>query len=241
MTEEEVPQTPWTPGTPYPLANTQAVNELSVVMRSYLNSLGNAFDSLGEQTTKLAALEPALHTANQIRHLRRQMRNQEKHQDARINDIKALVRDNLKVQIAEHLREQIAGQIKDEIANQVKDEVSHQIETHLPIPLAIQATESHEQLAEVRVSLQNNEARLYNSHLERSKFQEPLAPLLRADGTPSEKYPATIKALFSYEPDVIKELLQEYGLPLHTIRESNVNRFLSFVGVRFQLIPPPAK
>jgi len=74
-----------------------------------------------------------------------------------------------------HPSEQIAEQIKAEIAHQVKDEVSNQIETHLPIPLAIQAAEvrtsarsqlldnspdsvssqSQEQLAEVKVSLQN--------------------------------------------------------------------------------------
>lgn len=74
-----------------------------------------------------------------------------------------------------HPSEQIAEQIKAEIAHQVKDEVSTQIETHLPIPLAIQAAEvrtsvrsqlpddspdsvisqSQEQLAEVKVSLQN--------------------------------------------------------------------------------------
>lgn len=71
-------------------------------------------------------------------------------------------------------REQIDEQIKAEIALQVKGEVTNQIETHLPIPLTIQAAEvsrlgtitlldshdaivlqSQEQLAEVRVSLQN--------------------------------------------------------------------------------------
>lgn len=38
-------------------------------------------------------------------------------------------------------REQIDEQIKAEIALQVKGEVTNQIETHLPIPLAIQAAE----------------------------------------------------------------------------------------------------
>jgi len=233
--------TPRTPGTPYPLANTHAVNDLLVLMKSNLNSLGATFDSLGEQSAKVATIGPALDTAHQIHQLRRQMRNQEKHQDARINDIRILVRDNLKVQIADHLRELIAGQIKEEIGLQVKGEVSKQIETHLPIPLAIQATESQEQLAEVKVSLQNSEARRHNSHLGRTNLDEPLAPLLRADGTPSEKYPASLKALFSYELDVIKELLQEYKLPPHSIREGAVNRFMAFVGVPFQLILPVAK
>jgi len=70
--------TPRTPGTPYPTANTQAVNELFSLMKNNLNALGATFDSLGEQSAKVASLGPALDTAHQIHQLRRQMRNQEK-------------------------------------------------------------------------------------------------------------------------------------------------------------------
>jgi hypothetical protein len=47
-------------------------------MKSNLNTLGATFDSLGEQSAKVASLGPALDTAHQIHQLRRQMRNQEK-------------------------------------------------------------------------------------------------------------------------------------------------------------------
>jgi len=230
--------TPRTPGTPYPIANTAAVNDLLMLMKTNLNTLGATFDSLGEQSAKVATLGPALDTAHQIHQLRRQMRNQEKHQDSRINDIRSLVRDTLKVQIAEHMREQIEEQIKAEIALQVKGEVATQIETHLPIPLAIQAAESQEQLAEVRVSLQNTEARRHNSHLGRTSIEEPLAPLLRTDGTPSPHFPKSLKMLFSYDIDILQDLLKDYELPYHRVREGSVNRFLSYVGVGFQLILP---
>lgn len=72
------PRTPRTPGTPFPTANTQAVNDLLILMKSNLNTLGATFDSLGEQSAKVASLGPALDTAHQIHQLRRQMRNQEK-------------------------------------------------------------------------------------------------------------------------------------------------------------------
>lgn len=233
--------TPRTPGTPYPVQNTAAVNELLMLMKTNLNTLGATFDSLGEQSAKVATLGPAMDTAHQVHQLRRQMRNQEKHQDSRITDIRTLVRDQLKVQIAEHMREQIDEQIKAEIALQVKGEVTNQIETHLPIPLAIQAAESQEQLAEVRVSLQNSEARRHNGHLGRTNLDEPIAPLMLPDGNPSANFPATLRALFSFEPDTIRGLVKEYGLQEHAIREGNVNRFMAFIGVTFQLILPITK
>jgi len=230
--------TPRTPGTPYPIGNTAAVNDLLMLMKTNLNTLGATFDSLGEQSAKVATLGPAMDTAHQIHQLRRQMRNQEKHQDARMNDIRTLVRDNLKVQIAEHMREQIEEQIKAEIALQVKDEVSNQIATHMPIPLAIQAAESQEQLAEVRVSLQNSDARRHNGHLGRTNLEEPLLPLFRTDGTASPLYPSCLKVLFSYELEDINDLLRDYDLPEHRIREGGANRFMAYVGVPFQLILP---
>lgn len=70
--------TPRTPGTPYPVQNTAAVNDLLMLMKTNLNTLGATFDSLGEQSAKVATLGPAMDTAHQIHQLRRQMRNQEK-------------------------------------------------------------------------------------------------------------------------------------------------------------------
>jgi len=234
-----VAMTPRTPGTPYPIAqSTQAVNDLLMMMKGTLNTLGSTFDSLGEQSAKVATLGPALDSAHQIHQLRRQMRIQEKHQTARIDDIKYLVQDQLKIQIAEHMREQIAQQIKAEIAKQVGEQVQKQITTHLPVPLAIQASESQKQLSEVRVSLKNTEARRHNSHLRQTNLDEHLSVMLRPDGTPSEHFPQSLRAVLSYEPDIIRDLVEDYGLVVDKIREINLNRFMSFCGVPFHLIPP---
>lgn len=70
--------TPRTPSTPYPTGNGAAVNDLLMLMKTNLNTLGATFDSLGEQSAKVATLGPALDTAHQIHQLRRQMRTQEK-------------------------------------------------------------------------------------------------------------------------------------------------------------------
>jgi hypothetical protein len=72
------PRTPFTPGTPYPIGNASAVNELLALMKLNLNTLGATFDTLGEQSAKVATLGPAMDTAHQIHQLRRQMRTQEK-------------------------------------------------------------------------------------------------------------------------------------------------------------------
>jgi len=225
-------------GTPYPIGNTQAVNDLLTMMKSTLNTLGATFDNLGEQSAKVAALRPALDSARQIHELRKQMRAQEKNQDTRIGDIRRLVQDDLKVQIADHMREQIAEQIKSEIALQVKNEVDNQISQHLPTPLAIQAAESQLQLAEVKISLQNSEARRHNQQIRANNLDELLAVVLRRDGTPSPFFPANLKVLFSYELEMTRALVRDYGLVEHPMREGNLNRFMAFCGVSFHLIPP---
>ncbi|KAF8342713.1 uncharacterized protein EI90DRAFT_3115271 [Cantharellus anzutake] len=232
------PKTPRTPGTPYPVANTQAVNELLTMMKGTLNTLGATFDSLGEQSAKVASLGPALDSAHQIHQLRRQMRAQEKHQDARITDIRDFVKDDFKVQIADLMKEQIQDQIKNEIAMQTRAEVDSQITEHLPIPLHVQAQESQQQLTEVRVQLKNSEARRNNSHVKSTNLDEPLSAVLKKDGSESVLWPKTLRFLFSYELDQARALVKDFGLVEHELREGNINRFMAFIGIQFHLIPP---
>lgn len=232
------PKTPKTPGTPYPVANSQAVNELLTMMKGTLNTLGATFDSLGEQSAKVATLGPALDSAHQIHQLRRQMRAQEKHQDARITDIRSFVKDDFKVQIAELMKVQIQEQIKAEIAMQTKNEVDAQIHEHLPIPLHVQAQESQLQLSEVRVQLKNSEARRHNSHLKSTNLNEQLSIVIKKDGTESVLWPKTLRALFGFDLDNARALVKDFGLTEHELREGNINRFMAFIGIQFHLIPP---
>ena len=49
-----------------PTPDLLAVNELLSTMKSTLSALGKTFDTLGEQTTKVAELGPAMEATHQV-------------------------------------------------------------------------------------------------------------------------------------------------------------------------------
>ena len=49
-----------------PTPDLLAVNELLLTMKSTLSALGKTFDTLGEQTTKVAELGPAIEATHQV-------------------------------------------------------------------------------------------------------------------------------------------------------------------------------
>ena len=62
----------WTPKTGYTALTVldqpdlSDLNELLATMKQTLGSLGATFDTLGQQTARVAAIGPALETANQV-------------------------------------------------------------------------------------------------------------------------------------------------------------------------------
>jgi len=152
-----------------------------------------------------------------------------------------MVRDHLKNQITEHMKPQIKEQIQTEITLQVDKQVATQIKDHLPVSLEDQIADSKKQLEEVRQSLHNSEARRANSVLRTPRdLSESLAVVLKADGNKSEFYPADLRSLFSYDLNTAKSLVKDYGLIQSEIRETNLNRFMSHIGIPFSLIAIPS-
>ncbi|KIJ51305.1 hypothetical protein M422DRAFT_65312 [Sphaerobolus stellatus SS14] len=238
-TGHATPRPPRTPITPYPGADTAAVKELLVMMKSTLGTLGATFETLGAQSDKITSLGPAMDSSHQISSLRRQIRAQDKRQDARVMEVKHMIKDVLKEHIANDMRAQIEEQIRAEIATQVKQEVAAQIVEHLPISLQAQAEQSKRQLVEVRHSLVNSEARRANSVLRANNLDDPLTHVLKPDGTQSDIFPTDLRTLFSYDADTARRLVQEFSLQEHESRERNLNRFMAYIGIPFHLIPVP--
>lgn len=226
-------------GTASNAPDTAAVRELLGMMSTTLATLGKTFDTLTEQSTRVATLGPQLDSAHQIHQLRRQMRAQEKKQDIRINEVKTMVKDELKVQVAELLRAQIAEAVRDEIKKQVSDEVQEQLKLRVPVPIEEQAAESTQQLKDVRTSLINSESRRANAILRASNLDDQLAVILKSTGEPSKYFPSDLKTLFGYDNETAKILVQDYELPASESREKNLNKFMAHTGVQFHLIPVP--
>lgn len=225
--------------TPYPAPDTAAVKDLLTMMKTTLGTLGQTFETLTDQANKVSTLGPTVDSAHQIQSLRRQMRTHDKRQENRIAEVKHMVTDLLKDQIADHMRAQIAEQIRTEIAVQVRQQVAAQLKEHLPVSLEQQAEESKRQLAEVRNSLVNSEARRANSVLRANNIDDPLAVVLKPTGEASALFPRDLKTLFGYDGAASKQLVQDYHLPEADQREKNLNKFMSHIGIPFHLIPVP--
>ncbi|GJJ08476.1 hypothetical protein Clacol_002694 [Clathrus columnatus] len=241
---------PRTPITPYPGADTTAVKELLTMMKSTLGTLGSTFEALNDQSGRITTLGPT-DSSQQISSLRRQIRRQDKKQDERVMEVKHMIKDVLKDHIANDMRleAQIEEQIRAEIALQVRQEVTAQIVEHLPISLQEQAEQSKRQLNDVKLSLVNScssysngcrEARRANSGLRANNLDDPLARVLKPNGTESAMFPTDLRTLFGYDSNTALELVREFGLKEHDSRERNLNRFMAFIGIPFHLIPVPA-
>jgi len=228
------------PRTPlYAPPDTAAIKDLLAMMKNTIATLGQTFETLGEQSAKVATLGPSLDNTQQIQALRRQMRHQDRRQDARIEEVKHVVKNVLKDQIADEMRPQIGDHVRQEIAMQVREQVSAQLKEHMPISLEEQAADSKKQLAEVRNSLTNSEARRANSTLRSHNLDDPLEEILKTDGSRSELFPQDLKTLFTYDSARARALVRDFGLTEHESRERNLNRFMAHIGIPFHLIPVP--
>jgi len=224
-----------------PLSETTAIRELLATMKGTLTTLGQTFDTLNDQSARVSSLGPTMHdTTHQIQAIRRQIRVQDKKQEARIKEVKRMVSDQLKQQIMETMKPQIKEQVKTEITLQVSKQVTAQIKDHLPVSLDDQVADSKKQFEVVRHSLINSEARRVNSVLRSPRdLNEPLAVVLKADGRKSELFPFDLKSLFLYDLKMAKALAQDHGLLESEMRETNLNRFMSHIGIQFSLIAVP--
>ncbi|KAH9941923.1 hypothetical protein B0H21DRAFT_543111 [Amylocystis lapponica] len=220
-----------------PLPDTAAIRELLRMMKENLGTLGQTFKTLNEQSATVSTLSPSMEdAATQIHEIRRQIRSEEKKQDLRVKDVKHMIKNGLKHQVSEELRDHIRDTIKSEIAIQVKEQIDIHIAEHLPVSLKQQTEESKKQLVQVRHALVNSEARRANSILRTSNLDDPLAVVLKPDGTRSGVYPADLRSLFSYDMCMTRALLKDHDLTEHEDREKNLSRFMSYIGVPFPLI-----
>ncbi|KAF8342838.1 uncharacterized protein EI90DRAFT_3191144 [Cantharellus anzutake] len=249
---EQTFSVPQTPGGALSRASSYAgpefgpLQELVTTMKGTLDHLGGVFDTLGEQTARVASLAPALHTAHQIHQLRKQLVVQDRRQEERIQELKLLLRDVLKEQIATHLRVHVTRMIKEQIQSRVKDQVSKQLQLQFPEEMRIQVAQHRPQLAGVKRNLHDTNARRHNAHFKSHQLFEPLQPLHTANGKPSPDFPKDLATMFSVDAATAKKLCKDYELPLAPggaadEREQNLNKFMAYCGMQFHMLPPPPR
>lgn len=224
-----------------PLPEVEAVQEILGTMKGALAALGMTFDSLGEQTSRVAALGPVLENANQINALRKHIQQQDIRQEQKIEEIKALLKDVLQHEIVDHLRYKVAEHINNVIEEQVRAQVEYQLTYHIPETLQEQVSDQKRQLDEVKRALHNSESRRRNALLRSNHLNEPLRPLYMSNGEVSVSFPKDLPALFALDGQTARQLLADYGLTdFGDSREKNLNKLMQFCGVAYQMVPTNA-
>ncbi|KZT52656.1 hypothetical protein CALCODRAFT_502002 [Calocera cornea HHB12733] len=227
---------------PIPMLET-----LLSTMRQTLHTLTAAFDTLAYQTSQLATLRPALEGHHEIQRLKEQIAEQ----DQKMDTMKEFLSDTLKGHMQDvreglkgHVEEVLGGPVKDtvrtEVETRVMERVAEQIAEKIPTALLDTVQDHKVQLAEVRRSLHNSEARRANGLLRTNNINEPLTPLLRTNGEVSPFFPHDLAALFASPGPVAKQLAADYDLHIDPeSRERNLNKFMGHIGVGFQMVPAP--
>ncbi|KAF8526060.1 hypothetical protein BU17DRAFT_74400 [Hysterangium stoloniferum] len=224
-----------------PPPDLSQVEELLTTMKQTLGTLGATFDTLGEQTARIATLGPAMDAAHQVHRLRKQLQSQDRKHEERIGEIKSLLRDVLKEQIIAHLSSHVHEMIREGVAKIVKARVATELQGQIPPELREKVEDHRRQLAHVKLSLHNSEARRANALLRSNHLTEPLHPLLKPNGELCAIFPPDLATLFGQNSAKAKQLTQDFGLPVCedevAAREKNLNKFMQHIGVSFLMVP----
>ncbi|KZT23589.1 hypothetical protein NEOLEDRAFT_1136383 [Neolentinus lepideus HHB14362 ss-1] len=157
-------------------------------------------------------------------------------QEKRLEGVEKMVREELPKQALSSMKDLIQQKIKEEIARQVHEEVNAQIGCFLKPTLRDQIQDSEAHLRKLTDAIQNTKALKENGMIEPHELSRELEPLLGVDGAKSMWWPKDLDHLCSYDKGRMKQLLESYGLPVQESSwNANLNRFLSHIGVRFQL------
>jgi hypothetical protein len=206
-----------------------------------MEALAASLDGLNSQTIQIALLGE-VGTTQEIAGLREQMRNQsQKHKDG-ISEIQGILNNFLQNQVVENMRKQVENEIQNHIDDLVKEHVSECLKDHIPLELQLEVAEGKRELEKLNLALHNSESRRANGNLRSIRPDDALATLLTTKGVVSDRFPKDLKSLFSLDADTLKALMIEYELanPSNTNKDHNLNRFMQFCGVRYQLVRPSA-
>jgi len=217
--------------------NTADIKKLLEMMKDTWSSIGQTYDILYEQSTKLSDLSPTMHQqVQEIQKVHDQIQSRVNDNDNAIKQEKQAVQGEMKGRIMRVMKVGLKEAIKSQITLQVSSQIAVQVKEHLPVTLEDQLRESKVQYEEVKVSLMNSEARHQNSVLRvRRDGDALLNTVLTPNGEVSGFFPATFKTLFAYDLNNSQSLVRDYKLHVSDVREVNFNSFMSHIGVKDSL------
>ncbi|KAI0785869.1 hypothetical protein C8Q75DRAFT_722196 [Abortiporus biennis] len=127
--------------------------------------------------------------------------------------------------------------VMEQIDEIVKEQVTEELPKFFPKELQEEVEHYRQELEQVQQALHNSESRLANSVLRSTNLKEPIHTIYKIDGTISENFPRDVNSLFNMDTETSQRLMEEYGLEdISQSRERNLNRFMQFCGIGYQLV-----
>jgi len=165
------------------------------------------------------------------------MRNQDRKHKEGLVEIQNILNDLLDNQVKADMRKKVEQEITSRIDELVKEHVVECLKVHIPQELQNEVASSKRELEELNIRLHNSESRRANGNLRHNKADDLLATMLMLDGNVSPRYPKDLRGLFELDGETTRALMVDYTLPEPgESRDLNLNKFMQFCGVRYQLV-----
>jgi hypothetical protein len=206
------------------------------IMRGSLEALELILRNLEDKTLQQEALEDNHQLTEELRKLRQGLGDLDKKQTEGKQEIELLMKNLLEEQSLKDLQKQVDEEIKLSMDTLVKEEVEAYLKKETPAALQKELQERKEQLKEAHRDLHNSESKRLNALLRDRNRNEPLHKIYRKDGTVSDRFPKTLDELFNIDAETCKLLVEEYSLPPSSSKDGDLNRFMIFCGVQYQMV-----
>ncbi|KNZ73951.1 hypothetical protein J132_09026 [Termitomyces sp. J132] len=216
--------------------DTFSVTDVLDDLKSASESLSNIYEKLEIQTSDVAK-RGQIGITSEIKRFQRQLKEQDQiHRDG-IAEIQLILKDCLETQLFAHLKEIAQREIEAEIDRLVQEQVAECLATMIPLSLQDKIVEQRMELEELRINLLNSENRRANASLRMNQPDTNLHEIYMSNGKVSERYPRTLQDLFDLDSETSKALLVDYELAdVSDTRDRNLNRFMQFCGVNYQMV-----
>jgi len=220
--------------------------ELMGLMKGTMDQLGETFDALNQTGNRVEDLqaEPALDSVSQIQSLRRHLVYQDRRQQEKMEDIRVILSEVLQVEVVEFLKGVIEEEVEAMINKEVEEQVADRLQKHIPPHLREMVDAHKKQLDDVTRNLHNVEARRRNAALRHQHGDGTIHPLHLPSAQPSESFPKNIDELINVEAERLANLMLEYGVEPGPSRDQNLNKFMKFCHIGYEVVPtspPPAE
>ncbi|KAF9075656.1 hypothetical protein BDP27DRAFT_1415427 [Rhodocollybia butyracea] len=174
--------------------------------------------------------------SDELKGIRNELNVIQKTQSDGTEFINLLMQDLLAAKSIEVLQKQVDEEIKADMDKVVKEEVDAYFRTAVPSQLVKNLKDRKLELEKARRDLHNSESKRLNALLREKNLHSPLHTLYRSNGSVSDHFPKSLDELFSMDAATCKALVNDYEIENSTSRDGNLNRFMVFCGVQYQMV-----